>query len=136
MYDGLICFFCVLFFFFFKQKTAYDMRISDWSSDVCSSDLWRSASLCVASLHHATARPRRKSVRRSATPKPGPECTRAEKHVPDQGPAGHRQAEQAPVDLGTFAGTGEHITDDIAERKHLKHVRQPRAAGGNEVGGQ
>src|SRR3546814_1752109 len=27
------------FFFFFKQKTAYDMRISDWSSDVCSSDL-------------------------------------------------------------------------------------------------
>src|SRR3546814_7907884 len=30
--------FCVLFFFF-KQKTAYEMRISDWSSDVCSSDL-------------------------------------------------------------------------------------------------
>src|SRR3546814_178767 len=42
----------VLCFFFFKQKTAYEMRISDWSSDVCSSDLssqprldpWRSAS--------------------------------------------------------------------------------------------
>src|SRR3546814_783052 len=33
------------FFFFFKQKTAYEMRISDWSSDVCSSDLeWRSQS--------------------------------------------------------------------------------------------
>src|SRR3546814_1304938 len=34
--------YCVLvdcFFFFFKQKTAYEMRISDWSSDVCSSDL-------------------------------------------------------------------------------------------------
>src|SRR3546814_3740512 len=29
----------MMFFFFFKQKTAYDMRISDWSSDVCSSDL-------------------------------------------------------------------------------------------------
>src|SRR3546814_5519138 len=29
----------VLVFFFFKQKTAYEMRISDWSSDVCSSDL-------------------------------------------------------------------------------------------------
>src|SRR3546814_13971911 len=28
-------------FFFFKQKTAYEMRISDWSSDVCSSDLER-----------------------------------------------------------------------------------------------
>src|SRR3546814_16399134 len=31
----------MLYFFFFKQKTAYEMRISDWSSDVCSSDLSR-----------------------------------------------------------------------------------------------
>src|SRR3546814_1044581 len=31
----------MFFFFFFKQKTAYEMRISDWSSDVCSSDLCR-----------------------------------------------------------------------------------------------
>src|SRR3546814_2988191 len=31
----------IVYFFFFKQKTAYDMRISDWSSDVCSSDLPR-----------------------------------------------------------------------------------------------
>src|SRR3546814_11814749 len=31
--------FSFLCFFFFKQKTAYEMRISDWSSDVCSSDL-------------------------------------------------------------------------------------------------
>src|SRR3546814_5295151 len=30
---------CGLEFYFFKQKTAYEMRISDWSSDVCSSDL-------------------------------------------------------------------------------------------------
>src|SRR3546814_1432404 len=29
----------ISFFFFFKLKTAYEMRISDWSSDVCSSDL-------------------------------------------------------------------------------------------------
>src|SRR3546814_5578092 len=29
----------IYLFFFFKQKTAYEMRISDWSSDVCSSDL-------------------------------------------------------------------------------------------------
>src|SRR3546814_8421950 len=33
------CLLCVFSFFFFKQKTAYEMRISDWSSDVCSSDL-------------------------------------------------------------------------------------------------
>src|SRR3546814_1981469 len=31
--------YCWCLFFFFKQKTAYEMRISDWSSDVCSSDL-------------------------------------------------------------------------------------------------
>src|SRR3546814_19805558 len=34
-----MCVFVTLLFFFFKQKTAYEMRISDWSSDVCSSDL-------------------------------------------------------------------------------------------------
>src|SRR3546814_6394946 len=34
-----MCVCCVAFFFFFKQKTAYEMRISDGSSDVCSSDL-------------------------------------------------------------------------------------------------
>src|SRR3546814_8167585 len=36
-----MCFLYFVFFFFFKQKTAYEMRISDWSSDVCSSDLGR-----------------------------------------------------------------------------------------------
>src|SRR3546814_11979862 len=36
--DIIFVILCV-FFFFFKQKTAYEMRISDWSSDVCSSDL-------------------------------------------------------------------------------------------------
>src|SRR3546814_10884635 len=34
-----VCFLSCVSFFFFKQKTAYEMRISDWSSDVCSSDL-------------------------------------------------------------------------------------------------
>src|SRR3546814_5353818 len=34
-------FIVLISFFFFKQKTAYEMRISDWSSDVCSSDLTR-----------------------------------------------------------------------------------------------
>src|SRR3546814_16685472 len=36
------------FFFFFKQKTAYEMRISDWSSDVCSSDLIEQRDLHLA----------------------------------------------------------------------------------------
>src|SRR3546814_1068898 len=41
--SSVVLWFCMLLcvFFFFKQKTAYEMRISDWSSDVCSSDLGR-----------------------------------------------------------------------------------------------
>src|SRR3546814_6096957 len=55
-----------LFFFFVKQKTAYEMRISDWSSDVCSSDLhwhnpgdWRSFDDFLAALTHK----KRKNIR-------------------------------------------------------------------------
>src|SRR3546814_7423706 len=49
-----MCMSCVLFFFFFKQKTAYEMRISDWSSDVCSSDLAGDQRLqeCGSPPHH------------------------------------------------------------------------------------
>src|SRR3546814_10013694 len=46
-WSSLWCVYILLLFvfLFFKQKTAYEMRISDWSSDVCSSDLTKSASL-------------------------------------------------------------------------------------------
>src|SRR3546814_15164018 len=44
-----------LFFFFFKQKTAYEMRISDWSSDVCSSDLLQRLLATVVPLHRRRA---------------------------------------------------------------------------------
>src|SRR3546814_19379867 len=46
--------YCV--FFFFKQKTAYEMRISDWSSDVCSSDLsmsFQSAGMFCPPISHS-----------------------------------------------------------------------------------
>src|SRR3546814_7422518 len=43
-----------LFFFFFKQKTADEMRISDWSSDVCSSDLDPIEELLGAALDFET----------------------------------------------------------------------------------
>src|SRR3546814_10817737 len=48
---------CVLSvsFFFFKQKTAYDMRISDWSSDVCSSDLATSSAPSTRSRAEMTS---------------------------------------------------------------------------------
>src|SRR3546814_5016020 len=47
-------FFCV---FFFKQKTAYEMRISDWSSDVCSSDLDVAVDRAGAAQRLAARRP-------------------------------------------------------------------------------
>src|SRR3546814_20766205 len=46
--------YCFLCFFFFKQKTAYEMRISDWSSDVCSSDLDQSSHM----VQHRNSSPR------------------------------------------------------------------------------
>src|SRR3546814_17899536 len=64
--------------FFFKQKTAYEMRISDWSSDVCSSDLHcgdvRAQSICVGGtwrlFHDAAHRARRAESRRQARAHP------------------------------------------------------------------
>src|SRR3546814_5434154 len=52
------CTLSFIVFFFFKQKTAYEMRISDWSSDVCSSDLFvtgnpqRHALICFSNAFH------------------------------------------------------------------------------------
>src|SRR3546814_5833062 len=54
----------MLCFFFFKQKTAYDMRISDWSSDVCSSDLRDG----LDDAGERVVRPRREVGERVATP--------------------------------------------------------------------
>src|SRR3546814_4249999 len=48
-----VAFLRYIFFFFFKQKTAYEMRISDWSSDVCSSDLLAARGITVTQLVEA-----------------------------------------------------------------------------------
>src|SRR3546814_7782228 len=50
-------------FFFFKQKTAYEMRISDWSSDVCSSDLESRREQELPLRNHHRARGRRHRAR-------------------------------------------------------------------------
>src|SRR3546814_1505650 len=55
----------VFFVFFFKQKTAYEMRISDWSSDVCSSDLYARPRLTrqdIGALHLPSVSPSPSSV--------------------------------------------------------------------------
>src|SRR3546814_2711777 len=68
---GIFFLFC-----FFKQKTAYEMRISDWSSDVCSSDL-----VVARSLGERTVLPPTRSCGR----RQGGDCARA--RCPGQGPA-------------------------------------------------
>src|SRR3546814_7172144 len=84
MYVLVDCF--LLFFFFFKQKTAYEMRISDWSSDVCSSDLLakqhgvsrsvtREAVKMLTAKGLLSARPRQGTiVQRSEERRVGKEC--------------------------------------------------------------
>src|SRR3546814_6361495 len=67
--------------FFFKQKTAYEMRISDWSSDVCSSDLRAPAamacaivSMCPCTLWYSTNTFAILLLRRSEERRVGKEC--------------------------------------------------------------
>src|SRR3546814_2288045 len=82
----------IYIFFFFKQKTAYEMRISDWSSDVCSSDLdtpgnelsyiTNLPSMAVTALYHGKATAaspealpkKRGNGRRSEERRVGKEC--------------------------------------------------------------
>src|SRR3546814_9224720 len=61
---------CCVVVFFFKQKTAYEMRISDWSSDVCSSDLLAAD---PARLGQPGRRPRRHPQERTRHQLPGDE---------------------------------------------------------------
>src|SRR3546814_10904754 len=61
LYDIASCS-IVRFFFFFKQKTAYEVRISDWSSDVCSSDLCPGGSRARSPRGPGRWRPRRTRV--------------------------------------------------------------------------
>src|SRR3546814_981298 len=81
---------CVVCFFFFKQKTAYEMRISDWSSDVCSSDLGRGYLLWRAigalwRLRHGVADQRDAEGRCGAQPYEGPSLWRREHACGDAG---------------------------------------------------
>src|SRR3546814_4270688 len=88
-----------MFFFFFKQKTAYEMRISDWSSDVCSSDL------ALHGSQHESGRPgrprlrlfRQRLVRREQDQQPPRgRADRADRSAAVRRFAGHAQAGRLP----------------------------------------
>src|SRR3546814_1759392 len=104
----------LLLFFFFKQKTAYEMRISDWSSDVCSSDLTRCAG-------DADARDRTQA-RRAAAHGAGTD------QAIDQ--SRRRPARQAHGD-----GCGVRLAPLRARTQHLADRQQPRGPRRKSDGG-
>src|SRR3546814_7635373 len=112
-----------VFFFFFKQKTAYEMRISDWSSDVCSSDL---------RARSPTPRPARQTSASCREPRnvggPHPRNRRGvslhrRQHVVDAGAQLGRPVERGQRPLGG---------DDIVVA-HIAHHRARLHAGRHRV---
>src|SRR3546814_18981675 len=85
--------------FFFKQKTAYEMRISDWSSDVCSSDLLTEAEIRKA-LAQMSVRPRPEIGAASATA-----ATKAHDHAEHD----HAEGEHEHTHGGIFGANHELI---------------------------
>src|SRR3546814_3168359 len=79
-------------FFFFKQKTAYEMRISDWSSDVCSSDLRRTR--WTASRRQGPGQPH--ASRRIARRRAAPDAVGRRQAAARPGQAGFDPPEAAP----------------------------------------
>src|SRR3546814_9552216 len=70
----IVCYVVCMCIFFFKQKTAYEMRISDWSSDVCSSDLPHKRVDPVALSIRPSREIYEEIVRRSEERRVGKEC--------------------------------------------------------------
>src|SRR3546814_6502144 len=113
-----------VFFFFFKQKTAYEMRISDWSSDVCSSDLVEQRPRCgearpgeftglqeIVGGHAAAAR---------GQPEP---CERAEDDIGERREAAEDEGERADI---------ENLLQEPAEDVVLA-AHRPEQAGKRDV---
>src|SRR3546814_4492664 len=90
-------------FFFFKQKTAYEMRISDWSSDVCSSDLQHHQHEKADHASVAAARAASTASAQEPVTQPNIVSNTGQKHVP-----GHREAIlQAKETLGQLQDRSE-----------------------------
>src|SRR3546814_19689206 len=104
----------ILFFFFFKQKTAYEMRISDWSADVCSSDLRQA-----------------RRERRAAAGAAGPASDR-ELRPGDVAEQRRQRSGHGAAGLGQCGGDG--AADDNGARWAWRPVPEP--AGGTASGGR
>src|SRR3546814_8891682 len=107
-----------MIFFFFKQKTAYEMRISDWSSDVCSSD--------VMQLGEALADPELRDQTAEALPRNqgcdgsfNDECAATLKEDGDMAVAGHGNGQESLARLrrqGDKSGIARSQSRSMARR--------------------
>src|SRR3546814_2714226 len=96
-------------FFFFKQKTAYEMRISDWSSDVCSSDLAGHLSDRNLACRHSRARDDALDLAQWLQPGYGDLYRR------------HRSLFRAPTGGGTPASSRRKFADRKSIRLNSSH---------------
>src|SRR3546814_2028962 len=104
--DGVLC------FFFFKRKTAYEWRISDWSSDVCSSDLPTTRAACRC--HRAAVVDRRAGKRVHAAlvvgrigRHRGVVIGRADEAEPQRSPLAPRRRQRRRVRRGATANSAD-----------------------------
>src|SRR3546814_10335466 len=118
-----MCSITIVWFFFFKHKTAYELRISDWSSDVCSSDLVQhgdgaQALVDLARLGHQ---------RRNLVKRPHVEAARLHRHQ-QRVSHGERGAQRAGI-------TAAHVNDNIVLfGRELADLAAQRRAGERKGG--
>src|SRR3546814_9768616 len=111
--------------FFFKQKTAYELRISDWSSDVCSSDLRQACSAYATAAEQVDDRQQDDRADQGGDESHDVEPAAHVRAAADQGgdqPAADEGADDADHDVQQDAllGIGTH---DHAERRDRKSTR-------------
>src|SRR3546814_9560549 len=121
-----------IFLFFFKQKTTYEMRISDWSSDVCSSDLQ------VAELREERNAWREKAQRlalndQRAAPQPTPQRGFWSRLLSRQGdrPSGEEETRDAPT--GPLGSQKQAIAYEVALESINEVIEIGRAHVRNHV---
>src|SRR3546814_1114985 len=107
----------ICYFFFFKQKTAYEMRISDWSSDVCSSDLGRTAEAKHTADEQREQRPRQAQIDHD---RPLYGIAAAQKHV-DHLRGGKRGGTDGQRDSGKTKRAKRKREQQPAARPRLRH---------------
>src|SRR3546814_5274113 len=108
----------IIHFFFFKQKTEYEMRISDWSSDVCSSDLIKAAG-AVAGIQIAHA------GRKASANRPW----EGDDHIPEGDPRGWQPIAPSAIPFGAnLPRRPRAMTKEDIRRVHQDYVAAARRA--------